>query len=356
MQSFLDELVRRGEMTATVGLIGSAEGVLWEGVAGEAQEGVPAVLSTRFDRASITKAFMGTLALVLDASGELRVGTRIGEVFPRAHPKLARRTLSDLLRHRSGIAAWTPLYHRCRSLEEIWELLAGGGREGDLVGARAGTYSDLGCILWGRAVEIATGAALADLLRSRLLAPLGLDSIEASPGPKPDLAASRMGTGMEVRLAARQGFTVPDLGAPALGQPQDGNGRFLQSLGAGDVWGHAGLFGGARDLWRLGVEWLAPGRLLNPEGVAAALSGGGWIAQGWLRRTLRGSAGRALPPSAFGFTGFAGDSIWIDPEGGRAYVLLGSRIDPLDDINRWRRRFHTLAVRAKGRLSADGYS
>lgn len=345
MQSFLTELVERGVMTAAVGLTGSAEEVFWEGAAGEAREGVPAETSTQFDLASITKVFMGTLALVLDASGEVKLGSRIGEVWPEAHPRLARKPLSDLLRHRSGVAGWTPLYHRCRSLEEARELIVRGGDGGDLVGARAGTYSDLGCILWGWAVEVATGARLADLLRSRVLEPLGLGSIEPAPGPRPDLAASRMGTGMEVRLAARQGFTVPDLGPPSLGEPQDGNARFLARFGGG-VWGHAGLFGGARDLWRLGVEWLAPGRLLHPEGVAAALSGGGWTALGWLRRTLQGSAGRALPPSAFGFTGFAGDSFWIDPERGRVYVLLGSRVDPLDDINRWRRRFHTLAVRA----------
>lgn len=347
MQSFLTELVERGVMTAAVGLTGSAEEVFWEGAAGEAREGVPAETSTRFDFASVTKTVMGTLALVLDDAGELRLATPVGEVWPGAHPRLARRPLSDLLRHRSGMAAWTPLYHRCRSVEEARALLVRGGDEGDLLGARAGTYSDLGCILWGLAAEAATATPLAALVRARVLAPLGLSSIEPAPGPRPDLAASRMGTGMEVRLAAKQGFIVPDLGPPPLGTSQDGNGRFLIGLGAGGgVCGHAGLFGGARDLWRLGAEWLAPGRLLNPEGVAAALTGGTGFALGWLRRTLRGGAGRALPSSAFGFTGFAGNSFWIDPERKRVYVLLGSRIDPLVDINRWRRRFHTLAARA----------
>jgi CubicO group peptidase (beta-lactamase class C family) len=129
-----------------------------------------------------------------------------------------------------------------------------------------------------------------------------------------------------------------------VGRPQDGNARFLVGLGGGGVLGHVGLFGDARALWRLGVEWLAPGRLLKPEEVAAALSGGGPFALGWWRRTLRNSAGRALPPSAFGHTGFAGNSFWIDPERRRIYVLLASRIDPLMDMNRWRRRFHRVAA------------
>jgi CubicO group peptidase (beta-lactamase class C family) len=341
-----------------VALAGTREEILTEEAAGE----VPAGTATRFDYASITKPFMATLALVLDDRGVLPLGTKIGEVWPGAHERLARRPLSGLLRHRSGLAAWTPLYRRCRSLEEASDLIVRGGEDGDLLGARAGTYSDLGVILWGRTAERCTGVRLADLLRSRVLVPLGIEGVEATPGERPDLASSRMGTGQEVKLAAKQGITVADLGPPPLGFPQDGNARFL--LETGEVCGHAGLFGGARDLWRLGADWLAPGRLLKPEGVAAALSEGGRFALGWWRRTLRGSAGRALSPSAFGHTGFAGNSLWIDPAHpeGRIFVLLGSRIDPSMDMNRWRRRFHSVAAGVREKISekreavADGHS
>jgi CubicO group peptidase (beta-lactamase class C family) len=344
VRAFLTKMLDAGIATSGVVLAGAADAVEWEGAAGEAREGVSATISTRFDYASLTKPFVATLALILDAERVLPLGARIGDVWPRAHPALARRPFSDVLRHRSGIAGWTPIYHRCRSVDEMEELLVAGGRDGDLLGARAGTYSDLGYILWGRAAERCAGSPLAELLRSRVLEPLGLWSIDFSPGDQLDIAESRMGTGQEVKLAARQGFDVPDLGPPPVGLPQDGNGRFLVGLGRGGVYGHAGMFGGARDLWRLGVEWLAPGRLLKPEGVAAALSGGGPFAQGWWRRTLRGSAGRALPPTAFGHTGFAGNSFWIDPERRRIYVMLASRCDPTVDIHRWRRRFHTRAA------------
>jgi CubicO group peptidase (beta-lactamase class C family) len=329
-------------MSAAVALVGSGESIEIEEAAGLAREAVSATTATRFDYASLTKPFVATLALALDAAGVLPLATRIGDVWPGAHARLARRPLADLLRHRSGLVAWTPLYHRCRSLDEAGALIVQGGREGDLLGARPGTYSDLGVILWGRTAERCAGTPLAALLQARVLAPLGLDGVEASPGERPDLAESLMGTGQEVRLAARQGFAVADLGPPSLGRPQDGNGRFLAK--SGETCGHAGLFGGARALWRLGAEWLAPGRLLHPEGVAAALAGGGRFALGWWRRTLRGSAGRSLSPTAFGHTGFAGNSFWIDPERGRIFVLLGSRLDPSMDMNRWRRRFHTAAA------------
>ncbi|HSS47574.1 MAG TPA: serine hydrolase domain-containing protein [Thermoanaerobaculia bacterium] len=336
VETLLAEMVAAGVASSAVGLVATADEVLWEGA-------VAADVTTRFDYASLTKPFVATLALTLDTSGVLPLVTRIGDVWPRAHPALAGRPLSDLLRHRSGLAAWTPIYHRCRSVEEAVGLILAGGEQGDLLGARVGTYSDLGYILWAQAAEIVTGTPLAALLEVRVLAPLGLASVEPTPGDRPDIARSHMGTGQEVKLAAKQGFVVPDLGPPTLGIPQDGNGRFLVGFGAG-VCGHAGLFGGARDLWRLGVEWLAPGRLLKPEEVTAALAGSGPFALGWWRRTLRGSAGPALPSTAFGHTGFAGNSFWIDPEGRRVFVMLASRCDPAADMNHWRRRFNSAAA------------
>jgi hypothetical protein len=36
--------------------------------------------------------------------------------------------------------------------------------------------------------------------------------------------------------------------------------------------------------------------------------------------------------------------LWIDPERRRIYALLASRIDPMADMHRWRRRFHTRAA------------
>ncbi len=347
VEAFLDQAVTGKVVSAAVALEGTAEEVEWEGAAGWVQDGRAAEVATRFDLASLSKPFTASLALVLDGEGVLPLAARIGEVWPEAHRELARRPLSDLLRHCSGLAAWTPLYHRCRSAEEAFDLIIRGGRDGELLGARAGTYSDLGYMLWGAAAERWTGKSLAELLRSHLLGPLGAASVEPSPGERPDVAVSLMGTGKEMELAARQGIAVPDLGPPSLGQPQDGNARFLLSRGAGSVYGHAGLFAAAGDLWRLGAEWLAPGRVLNPGGVAEALKGGGPFALGWWRRTLHGSAGRALPPTAFGHTGFAGTSLWIDPERRRVFVLLGSRVDPTMDIDRWRRRFHDLAAPAR---------
>jgi CubicO group peptidase (beta-lactamase class C family) len=345
VKPFLDDLLRSGAATAAATAVGTADRIL-------SQEAAGATVGSRFDYASLTKPFVATLALVLDAERVLPLSTRIGEVWPAADPRLSRRPLSDLLRHRSGLAAWKPLYHLCRSRAEVLDLILGGS----LLGTRAGTYSDLDYILFGMTAERVTGVALGELVRSRVLIPLGLSSVEPAPGDRPDasdIVESRMGSAQEVLLAARQGLTIVPPPLAPRGMPQDGNARFLIGLagGPGHMSGHAGLFGTARELWALGAEWLAPGRLLQPEGVAAALGGGGSFALGWWRRTLRGSAGRTLSRSSFGHTGFTGGSLWIDPRAGiadntgRIFVLLAARADPLSNMNRWRRRFHGLASR-----------
>ncbi|HEV7518515.1 MAG TPA: serine hydrolase [Thermoanaerobaculia bacterium] len=345
-QQLLDEVVGSGALSSAVALAGTPEGIEWTGAAGLARRpDRPAEVESRFDLGSLTKPFAATLALVLDARGELPLGLPIGEVWPQADPRLARLPLSGLLSHRAGLAAWAPLYRRCRSRQEVLDLLLGG----ELLGADLPTYSDLDYLLWARAAEERLGRPLWDLLRERVLDPLGLSAVTLAPGDQPeaaDVAESRMGTGKEVELAAEQGIAIEDLGPPAPGTVQDGNARFLAGLGIA-LPGHAGLFGRAEDLFALGVEWLRPGRLFSEEAGHRALSAGsGLYALGWVRRNVEGSAGPALGPDSFGHSGFAGGSLWIDPDREWILVLLGARTDPAIDINSWRRRFHALAYDA----------
>jgi serine-type D-Ala-D-Ala carboxypeptidase len=371
VQRLVVSLVETGAASAVVALTGGPNQIEWSHAAGWARPGRPAELATWFDYGSLTKPFAATLALLLDRSGELPLATRVGAVVSGLASPMASRQLSDLLRHRAGMANWTPFYAQCQSLAEVDRLLL----DGSLPGARAGTYSDLDYILWGRLVERATGQSLAALVGERLLVPIGLAAaVAASPGDRPAVAESRMGGGREVELAARQGLVIEALPPPTPGQPQDGNARFLVGLAGrgglperraegasgarirtmaedgepksgGAMAGHCGLFGTAAALWQLGAEWLAPDRLLDKETVAGALAGGGPFALGWWRRRYRGSGGPGLSPMAFGHSGFAGGSLWIDPPRSRVLVLLAHRIEPSTNLNRWRRRFHSAVAR-----------
>lgn len=321
MKAFLDSLISTGTATAVAALVGTADEILFEFNP-----------ETRFDYASLSKPFAFTLALALDQERLLPLGVPIRAVFPEANRRLGTRPISDLLRHRSGLAPWAPLYHLCRSRKEVLPFLLDEQR---MRPNRRAVYGDLDILLYGLAADHVTGMPYARLLRDNVLIPLDLSSVQPAPA---DAAPSFMDTDQEVRLAAKQGLTIPLQGPPPPGQPQDGNARFLKA----DPPAHAGLFGNVRDLWRLGAEWLAPRKLLKPEAVAAALTGRPFYL-GWWRRSRRGSAGPALSPRSFGHTGFAGGSLWIDPDKNRVLVLLTHRTDPFSNMNHWRRRFHALA-------------
>jgi CubicO group peptidase (beta-lactamase class C family) len=354
LRRFLDGLIASGDASAAVALAGGPERIERTAAAGLARRpDVAATPSTRFDYASLTKPFVATLALRLDAAGRLPLDTLVGEIFLRAAPALAPRPLADLLAHRSGLAAWTPLYARCASREEVLDLLlgGGGGEAGVLLGAPPDTYSDLGYILWGLAAERRLGAPLDRLLREEVLLPLGLGAVDASPGARPDVAESLLDTAKDVELAAAQGISIDRLPPPPRGVVQDGNARFLLGLGS-LLPGHAGLFGQAEELWTLGREWLAPGRLLQPGVVASAIERGGEAhALGWQRRTAGSIAAAPLGVRSFGQMGYAGGSLFVDPDRRAIAVLLAHRTRREADMNGWRRRFHAL-VCAAGSLAA----
>lgn len=340
LQAFVDELVISGEAAAAVALVGDGGAVLTV-----ASAAVP--VTARFDLASLTKPFVATLALDLHLRGRLPLETLVGHVWRRrealAGYALEGRRLEDLLRHRSGLASWAPLYALASDRRGALARLL----SGELLEPAPGgvVYSDLGYVLWGFAAEEALGRPLAELLEQRLTAPLGLSSLGTGflPGSAEAPVPSPMDTAKEVELAAARDLDVALQPPPPPGQPQDGNARFL-----GGVSGHAGLFATAEDVWRFGVEWLRAssgrrGRLLTPALARRALGGTDPWALGWARRSDDGSSGPALSPEAFGHVGFTGTSLWIDPPKERIAVLLAARTSPLGDFNRHRRAFHKIA-------------
>lgn len=330
-----------GTFTAVSARVASRSAVVWSATApagpGGGRRAAAIKPSTCFDLASLTKPYVATLALALDRRGALPLALPIGETFPGAAPRLARRTLEDLLRHRAGLQPWMPLYRRCRDGAGALRLLL----TETVLGAPPGTYSDLGFILWGFAAERTLGQPLRELLLREVLRPLHIEArVGAVPGAARDVAPCRLDRQRERELAAQLGIAVARGKAPARGEVQDGNARFLGGLA-----GHAGLFAPVDGVLALAREWLRPEVLLTRRQVERALAGTGPYALGWARRRVRGSAGPALAPSSFGHAGFTGGSEWIDPERERIFVWLGHRRSASSDLNAWRRRFHALAAR-----------
>ena len=343
LDRYLAELARLGGLvSAAEGIVATGSEPLWRGASGFRVGGEPLqpALGARFDAASLTKPWMATLALVLDARGELPLEAALGEIAGTpVEGRLAGRTLEDLLRHRAGVRAWTPLTLRLgRRLGDrsalrdlvLAEPLDPGGRS---------TYSDLGYLLWGVLAEQRTGRSLADLLDALVCEPLGLAPLGALAADPPDAVECRLDNGREGDLAAAQGLRLEPRRSFHGGRPQDGNARALGYLGA-----HAGLFVTADEQLALAREWLAPGRLLEAGRVARALAGEGSHALGWARAAAAASAPRGLSARSFGHSGFTGGSLWIDPERGRIQILLAHRLSSRMDFDPFRREFHRLAA------------
>ena len=332
LTELLQGLVRSGQVSDAVALVGDGERTLMRAAAGDVA--CRRAVSPLFDLASLTKPWTASLALRLDARGLLPLGLEIGQLWPGCDERLGRRTLEDLLRHRSGLLPWAPLYRRCRKRSAVARLLLGGG----LLGARRGTYSDLDYVLWGLSAERALGRPLAELWRLHLLGPLGLDR-RPPPAAGRRWLPCRVDNGRETRLAAAQGVRVARLAPPRPGHVQDGNARFL-----GAPAGHAGLFATAGAVLALARAWLRPGELWPAAAVEAALAGPRPWALGWRRATRSRSGGLALGAAAYGHVGFTGGSVWLDPARDRALVLLAHRTGDGVDLTAARRRLHAAAL------------
>jgi len=272
-------------------------------------------------------------------------------------------TVRDLLTHTSGLAAWRPLYLTAPDQEGALAAIA----NGKLVyktGKRV-VYSDLGFIVLGFLLQRLKGRSFADLARREIIDSLALRQTVFNPERKlrPDIAASEAGNGYE-RAMCEGDFssTAPESRLASWreqtiwGEVHDANAYFL-----GGAAGHAGLFSNASETLRLANQFMGgQSELLKKEtcelfqqNLTKGLNEARSFA--WqLAATKDSTAGPALPPDAFGHTGFTGTSCWIDPHQQRVFILLTNRTHdhplPFTNINATRRQFHTLAVSALDNL------
>jgi CubicO group peptidase (beta-lactamase class C family) len=339
----------------------------------------PVTTETIFDFASLTKLFTTTACLRMYDAGLLDLDQSVSDFLPdfsgpryigpmedpltkepipppgpwRHHNSSASATLvtfRHLLTHTSGLPAWRNLYSICGSIP----LRPNSTHRAELLRRqRAGLaaicgfnfayppgqsymYSDIGMILLGNALAACAGdPTVAETLRNWVFRPLGLTThFNPSSVIVDRIAPTEFCTWRQRRLH---------------GEVDDEN-----AAGLGGIAGHAGLFGTATDLCRLGNLYLAQGGNLihrstvttsitpQVETVAAGLPlmralgshGGlmtlaGEIRQGlgWM---LRGdpelTCSRALGPRSFGHTGFTGTSIWCDPDRDLVVTLLTNRV------------------------------
>ncbi len=317
----------------------------------------PATLETIYDLASLTKPLVtGLLCAQLVEAGTLSLDQPVANYlteFDRADKNSI--TIRQLLTHTSGSPAWRPLYLLTSDKTSALSAIANEPLEYQ-TGQRV-VYSDLGFIALGFLIQRLMNVPLPDLAQRQIFEPLKLQRTFFNPkrAMQTGVAACESGNAYERDMCER------DFANRAYskwrsdvvwGEVHDGNAYFL-----GGAAGHAGLFSTAAETLNLASQFIPEqSKLLSPqtcelfrqnmtEGLNEARS------FAWqLAATKDSTAGPAMPPDAFGHTGFTGTSCWIDSATQRVFILLTNRTHnrslPFANINAVRREFHSLAVAA----------
>jgi CubicO group peptidase (beta-lactamase class C family) len=317
LQTKLERAGRRGHRSLAAGLIAGADATCesW------APDGSAPDPDTLFEIGSITKAFTGVLLADMHLRGEVALDDPLSRYLDRGLPAWPRRapTLFELATHRGGL----PNTPRPLARRELAFALGFGSRDpwtgvdadgyAELlrrtrpggVGGRL-RYSSVGFGLLGTALAAAAGRSYEDLLRERVLTPLGMHA------------------------------TTLDLAAPIV-QGHSRSGRKRPPLE--DLMPAAGsIRSNVREMTAFLSACLAP--VPDPPGPALALAQEPAhrvnrrmsIGLGWLIVTPRGK-----PPvvwhngGTWGFRSFAGFS----PERGRAVVVLSNTARSVDRLG-WR--------------------
>lgn len=210
---------------------------------------------------SITKTFVAALALKIQEEGTLDLDDIIESWFPQV-PYAERITLRMLLNHTSGLP---DCYTEAFYLDMIDSVVAGDLRtwstEDMLTYALAepftfepgagGSYSNTGYILIARILEQATGKTLAELLRTRILDPLGLNHTWLQDAE-------------EARNPAWMGYLYDEAFTD---EPIPLTGSYHRSC----MWGPAGIASTPQDLIVF-FDRLLRGHLLQPDSLLEMLT------------------------------------------------------------------------------------
>jgi CubicO group peptidase (beta-lactamase class C family) len=200
-------------------------------------------------------------------------------------------------------------------------------------------YSDLGFILLGRVIEIASGESLDRYWRRKICCPLHLENDLFFAGEKEKVHRIYVPTG-------NCGWSNKSL----YGYVNDDNCRAL-----GGIAGHAGLFGTVGGVLNLCKEILL---CYHGQGTQSPFTSktlrtmlenreGEWLCGFDSPTPPLSSSGKFFSDKTIGHLGFTGTSFWIDLQQQIIIVLLTNRVfcgDQLSAIQRFRPMVHDLIM------------
>jgi serine-type D-Ala-D-Ala carboxypeptidase len=292
-----------------------------------------------FDLASLTKVLATTsMAMLLYERGVLDLDMPAINLVPQLRTNDARReliTVGMLLAHSSGLPAYEKLFLRANGRDEIIAAACATPLVAE-PGSRT-TYSDIGFIILGLAVEALAGETLDRFCGKEIFGPLGM----AHTGFDPPVHW--------------WSFVPPTQDDPVRdriiqGEVQDENANAMDGVAA-----HAGLFSSVEDLSIFANVMLQGGRpILRPETLELftkrqSSPDATSQAMGWDTPSSSSQSGRYFSARSFGHLGYTGTSLWVDPERQLSITLLTNRTWPdckNEAIKQFRPKFHDAVVEA----------
>jgi CubicO group peptidase (beta-lactamase class C family) len=304
----------------------------------------PAVVEgTVFDLASVTKVVATTtMAMILHERGRFKLEMPLAEVVPEfaeVVPDDAQRrqvTLRMLLAHSSGLPGYIRLFEQAEGKAAI--LRAACGVQLTAAPGTRAEYSDIGFILLGETLERLSGESLDTFCHREVFGPLGMTRTGFCPPAEWREGIPPTEEDPSYRRRVIQG-EVQDENASAMG----------------GVAGHAGVFAPAADVARFALCMLNGGEpLVRAETLELFTRRDSSVADtsralGWDTPSHPSSSGKYFSERAYGHLGYAGTSLWIDPERELSVVLLTNRTWPdrsSQAIRQVRPRFHDAVVEA----------
>ena len=268
--------------------------------------------SDRFRIASVTKTFVATVVLQLEAEGRLDLGEPVERWIPGLVPDGRSITLRELLNHTSGLFSFTDDQGFMKALiadpGRQWsprEVLSVAFSHQALFAPGTGwSYSNTNYVLLGLVIEAATGSTPEQQLQQRIVRPLRLE-------------ATSFPAGTAIAGVFAHGYVGPHPGLPiARGTLLD----VSSILNPSYMWGSANIVSNAPDLTRFFAA-LLQGRLLHARQLTAMKAGSSANGvYGLGLQTTYTACGTAV--------GHHGDApgyrnvVWATPDGRRVAVVM----------------------------------
>ena len=317
--------------------------------------------STIYDLASVSKILSTNLAVMkLVDQQKINLDSSLSFYLPQF--KNTNKTdlrLREILSHQAGLKSWIPYYKETLLGDNALNPLlynttkkAGFGTqvaknlylkdtykdtifkriaESPITGRGSFLYSDLGLILMQQIVEQLTQTPLNIYVENNFYRPMGVQSIGYLPINR-----------LNVRYIAPTENDLVFRKQTLRGYVHDPAAAML-----GGVAGHAGLFGSANDVARVGNMLLNNGTYASQEFISRQTIQNFTKKQypnnrrglGFERPTddpndKKNPTAKSASIRSFGHSGFTGTYIWIDPDHDLVFVFLSNRVHPNTEPNK----------------------